>query len=71
VSESDAPAELRREFWVQVVIFNAAVLALAAGLMLVAFTTRRVEAAVLVAAGLGFFAHGMRRYRAFTTEDKG
>ena len=66
MSETDAPDDLRREFWVQVAIFNVAVLATGVGLLFAIFTGRGTAALVLLGGGVVSFLHGYRRYRAAT-----
>jgi len=66
VSETDVPADLRREFWVQVAIFNVAVLAAGVGLLFAVFTARTTAALALLGGGVVSFLHGYRRYRAVT-----
>lgn len=63
MSESDAPADLRREFWMQVAIFNVAVLLLGVGLLLLSLTGRTMLGAGLLAVGVLSFVRGYRRYR--------
>lgn len=64
MSETDAPADLRREFWVQVAIFNVAVLAAGVGALLIGFDGRWRAGGGLLLAGALSFLHGYRRYRA-------
>ncbi|MFB6218680.1 MAG: hypothetical protein ABEH77_05800 [Halobacteriaceae archaeon] len=60
---ADAPPALARAFWRLVFVFNAALLALALGVMLVGFEGAWVRGGALVLVGAGAFAYGYWRYR--------
>ncbi|MFB6069051.1 MAG: hypothetical protein ABEJ90_03895 [Halobacterium sp.] len=64
--ESAASPELRRRFWLLVVVFNLAVLAASVGAMLVAFRGAYDTGGSLLAAGVVLFAYGLFRYRTIT-----
>lgn len=57
------PARVKRDFWILVGVANAALLALALGALLLAFTGRRTVATVLLGLGVGLTGYGVRRYR--------
>lgn len=56
-------AAVKREFWVLVAVFNTALLALAVGVLLLAFTGRTGAGFVLAGLGAGLGGYGLRRYR--------
>jgi len=60
---SDAPPELRAAFWWIVAVFNAAILAMSVGAMLVGFRGRWELGGALVVAGALAFALGVYRVR--------
>jgi len=61
--ESDAPPEVRGAFWSLVIVFNAAILAMAVGAMFVGFQGRLRLGGGLMVAGALAFAVGARRVR--------
>lgn len=61
--ETDVPPDLARAFLRLVVVFNAAVLALALGLMLIGFRGAWLRGGGLVVVGGGGLAYGYWRYR--------
>lgn len=67
----DVPAELARQFWILVVVFNVALLAASVGVMLLVFEGRVRDGGLLLSiSGLAFLAgyRGYRRVRA--TDDE-
>jgi len=66
---SDAPESLRREFWVQVLLFNLGLLAVSLGLMLVVFDRSFLVGGVVVLVGVAALLFGYQRYRAFTRQE--
>lgn len=60
---ADAPAQLRVAFWSLVVVFNAALLAMSAGAMFIAFLGRWQLGGSLVVAGALAFVFGAYRVR--------
>jgi hypothetical protein len=60
---SDAPAELRAAFWILVVVFNLAILAMSVGAMLLGFRGQWTTGGTLLVAGLLAFAFGVVRVR--------
>lgn len=66
---SDAPAGLRRKFWTLVATFNIALLAVALGVLFVAFRGRWQDGGLAVVLGLALFAFGYRRYQRYTGDD--
>ncbi|WP_336037095.1 DUF7322 domain-containing protein [Halobacterium yunchengense] len=69
--ETDASPELRRRFWLLVVVFNVALMAASVGAMLVAFRAQYDTGTSLVAAGAVLFAYGYYRYRRYAGDDAG
>lgn len=65
--DADAPAELQRAFWTLVGVFNAGLLALALGVMLVGFRGWYVRGGALAGFGALALAYGYWRYRRVTT----
>jgi hypothetical protein len=63
-SDAAATAELQREFWVQVVVFNVALFTFSLGVMLVGFRGQWTLGGALVAVGVASFLRGYRRLRA-------
>lgn len=61
---ADVPADLRRTFWTLVALFNAALLGVGLGVLVIAFRGRWAAGGAAIAAGLAAFAVGYRRYRA-------
>jgi hypothetical protein len=66
---SDADPALRRRFWLLVVVFDVALLAVSVGAMLVAFRGDLDTGGSLAGAGVVLFAYGYYRYRDVTSED--
>lgn len=66
---SDADPELRRQFWVLVVVFNFALGALSIGAMFVVFRGNWTLGGRLVVAGAVLAAYGFYKYRVVTRED--
>lgn len=64
--ESDAPPELRTQFWVLVSVFNVALIALSVGVMLVGFLGDLRRGGALTVGGALLFLLGYRRYRRVT-----
>ncbi len=64
-SKVDAPSELKREFWKQVLLFNIAFFCLAVGIMLIAFEQRWVFGGSMLFVGIVAFVRGYSRYREF------
>lgn len=62
-SRTEPPAAVKREFWTLVVVFNTALLATAAGVLILAFTGRTGAGFVLAGLGVGLGGYGLRRYR--------
>lgn len=60
---ADVPAELRRAFWFLVVVFNAALLGVGLGLLLLVFERGPDLGVELLGAGLLLGAYGYLRYR--------
>jgi len=61
--ESEAPAEVRGAFWSLVAVFNAAILAISVGAMLVGFRGRWELGSALIVVGALAFAVGVHRVR--------
>jgi len=59
----DVPDELAREFWVTVLVFNAALLSVAVGVLMVAFDVERPLGLGLAVLGLLLVRRGYRLYR--------
>lgn len=60
---SKPSAELQRQFWVLVVVFNVALLATSLGVLLAVFEDMLPTGGALVFLGLGAFYYGLQRYR--------
>lgn len=60
---TEPPAELRKQFWILVVVFNVALIATSLGLLFAGLDDRAVLGASLVFLGLGTFYFGIQRYR--------
>lgn len=67
--ESDADAELQRQFWVLVFVFNVAFAALSIGTMFIGFRGQWAFGGRVVAVGSLLAAYGFYRYRAVTRKD--
>lgn len=65
--DADAPTELKRAFWTLVGVFNAGLLALSLGVMLVGFEAAYVRGGALTGFGTLALAYGYWRYRRVTT----
>jgi len=61
--ETDVPPDLARAFLRLVVVFNAALLALALGVMLIGFQRAWLRGGGLLAVGVGGLTYGYWRYR--------
>ena len=60
---TDAPLELRRQFWLVVGALNVAMLATALGVFMLVFWSRQTLGVGLVALGFGAAVFGVLRYR--------
>ncbi|MFB6185896.1 MAG: hypothetical protein ABEI86_03395 [Halobacteriaceae archaeon] len=60
---NNAPANLRREFWIQVLIFNIAVFMLSLGSLLLIFSQKAALSVAVFLVGSLSFLHGYHRYR--------
>jgi hypothetical protein len=66
--ESDADPELQRQFWLLVVVFNVAVMAVSVGAMLAVFRNQWDAGGSLLVAGAILAAYGYVKYRVYTRE---
>ncbi|MDH5020683.1 DUF7322 domain-containing protein [Halobacterium rubrum] len=66
---SAASTELQRKFWTLVLVFNAAILSLSIGAMLVGFQGDWDAGGSLLAAGIVLSVYGGFRYRTYTRKD--
>jgi hypothetical protein len=66
---SAASTELKRQFWSLVLVFNAALLALSVGGMIVVFQGNWDTGGSLIAAGGVLSVYGLYRYRTYTRKD--
>jgi len=66
--ESDADPELQRQFWLLVVVFNVAVMAVSVGAMLAVFRNQWDTGGSLLVAGAILAAYGYVKYRVYTRE---
>lgn len=64
-AESDVPSELLKAFWGLVLVINAAVLAVALGLLFLIFEGVSPHGVALVVGGLVLFGFAYRRYRSY------
>jgi hypothetical protein len=60
---TEPSAELRKEFWILVVVFNVALLGTALGLLLATLNGQPMLGVSLVFLGAGAFYFGLQRYR--------
>ena len=67
--ESDADPELQRKFWLLVLVFNVAVMALSVGAMLAVFRGQWDTGGSLVVAGSILAAYGYYKYRVYTRDE--
>lgn len=66
---SNADPRLQRQFWVLVLVFNAALLSFSVGLLLVIFRGRWDDGSTAVVAGIVLFVYGYYRYRTVAQDD--
>lgn len=66
---TEPSAELRKQFWLLVVVFNAALIATSLGVLLATLDGKPVIGGALVFLGLGAFYFGLQRYRRIKTRD--
>ncbi|SEW02883.1 DUF7322 domain-containing protein [Halobacterium jilantaiense] len=66
---SAASTELKRQFWSLVLVFNAALLALSVGAMLVGFQGDWDAGGSLLAAGAILSVYGSYKYRVYSRKD--
>lgn len=67
-AESDAPAEVKKTFWIVTLVVNVAILFVSVGPMLIYFRGWTRNGLVLIAAGLVLFGLAYRRYRSFMAD---
>ncbi|MFB6269341.1 MAG: hypothetical protein ABEH83_05320 [Halobacterium sp.] len=68
--ESDADPALQRRFWLLVLVFNVALMAVSVGAMLAVFRGQWDTGTSLVAAGLVLTAYGVYKYRVYKNADE-
>lgn len=61
--DADVPADLRKQFWILVVVFNAALIAVSLGALLATLDGKPVIGSSVLFLGLGAFYFGLQRYR--------
>ncbi|WP_267642889.1 DUF7322 domain-containing protein [Haloarchaeobius amylolyticus] len=64
--ESDAPSELKYEFWTMVLVFNAAILGVSLGGMYILFRGNWDLGGRIFLGGVVFFLYGLYRYQTRT-----
>lgn len=69
-SEADVPAELQKQFWILVVIFNVALIAASLGVLLAVFQDKFVTGGAVFFLGLGAFYFGYQRYHRVKDDDE-
>ena len=62
-TRAEPPTRVKREFWILVAVFNTALLALALGILLLAYTDRMGLGILLAGLGTGLGGYGLWRYR--------
>lgn len=67
--ESDAGPRLQRRFWLLVLLFNVALMALSVGAMLAVFRGQWETGGSLVAAGVVLTGYGYHKYRVYAATD--
>lgn len=67
---TEPSAELRKQFWILVVVFNAALIATSLGALLATLDGQPVIGGSLVFLGLGAFYFGLQRYRRIKNRDE-
>lgn len=67
-AESEAPADVRKTFWIVTLIVNVAILFVSVGPMIIYFEGWTRNGLVLIAAGLVLFGLAYRRYRSFMAD---
>lgn len=67
--ESDADPRLQRQFWLLVLVFNVALMALSVGAMLAVFRGQWDTGGSLVGAGTVLTAYGFYKYRVYSRAD--
>ena len=67
--ESDADPQLQRQFWLLVVVFNVAVMAVSVGAMLAVFRGQWDTGGSLVAGGAILAGYGYFKYRVYTRDE--
>ncbi|MFB6253966.1 MAG: hypothetical protein ABEI06_05100 [Halobacteriaceae archaeon] len=69
---NNASADLRREFWIQVLIFNIAIFMLSLGTLLLVFSRKTALSVAVFLVGSLSFLHGYYRYqRIMNQSDRG
>lgn len=67
---TEPSAELRKHFWILVVVFNAALIATSLGALLATLDGQPVIGGSLVFLGLGALYFGLQRYRRIKNRDE-
>jgi hypothetical protein len=68
--ESDADPQLQRQFWLLVLVFNVALMAVSVGAMLAVFRGQWDTGTSLVAGGLVLAVYGVYKYRVYARADE-
>ncbi len=69
IVDADAPAELQRDFWTLVIVADAALMALAVGLLFLVFRDNTPLGATLLVAAAGLCFYARERYRSARETD--
>lgn len=62
-SNADVPADLRKQFWLLVVVFNVALIASSLGVLLATLDGKPIIGSSLAFLGAGAFYYGYQRYQ--------
>lgn len=68
-SNAEVPADLRKQFWLLVVVFNVALIATSLGVMLATLDGKPIIGFSLAFLGAGAFYYGLQRYRRVKDRD--
>ncbi len=67
--DAEIPSELRKQFWILVIVFNIALIATSLGVMLATLDGKPIIGSSLAFLGAGAFYYGLQRYRRVKDRD--